>query len=176
MIVIAALIGGMLMPAQIMAQNNRKNAKARVENRVNNKDKKMDAFKSGSKDRNFDMGGKNKPGKNNGYAMGNKGGKPGKDKGFAKNNKPGKGYGYDKGYKGGKPGKKNKGFYVGGYDRPAPPVIINRPAPVVVVNRPAPRPCPPPPPAPRRCYYNSDVANAVTAVVGLAALVALIAD
>ena len=93
MIVIAALIGGMLMPAQIMAQNNRKNAKARVENRVNNKDKKMDAFKGGSKDRNFDMGGK-----------------PGKDKGFAKNNKPGKGYGYDKGYKGGKPGKKNKGF------------------------------------------------------------------
>lgn len=161
MIVIAALIGGMLMPAQIMAQNNRKNAKARVENRVNNKDKKMDAFKGGSKDRNFDMGGKNKPGKNNGYAMGNKGGKPGK------------GYGNDKG---GKPGKKNKGFYVGGYDRPAPPVIINRPAPVVVVNRPAPRPCPPPPPAPRRCYYDNDVANAVTAVVGLAALVALIAD
>lgn len=161
MIVIAALIGGMLMPAQIMAQNNRKNAKARVENRVNNKDKKMDAFKGGNKDRNFDMGGKNKPGKNNGYAMGNKGGKPGK------------GYGYDKGYKS---GKKNKGFYVGGYDRPAPPVIINRPAPVVVVNRPAPRPCPPPPPAPRRCYYNNDVANAVTAVVGLAALVALIAD
>ena len=149
------------MPAQIMAQNNRKNAKARVENRVNNKDKKMDAFKGGSKDRNFDMGGKNKPGKNNGYAMGNKGGKPGK------------GYGNDKG---GKPGKKNKGFYVGGYDRPAPPVIINRPAPVVVVNRPAPRPCPPPPPAPRRCYYDNDVANAVTAVVGLAALVALIAD
>ena len=149
MIIIAALIGGMLMPAQIMAQNNRKNAKARVENRVNNKDKKMDAFKGGNKDRDFDMGGKNKPGKNNGYA---------------------------KGYKGGKPGKKNKGFYVGGYDRPAPPVIINRPAPVVVVNRPAPRPCPPPPPAPRRCYYNNDVANAVTAVVGLAALVALIAD
>ena len=161
MIVIAALIGGMLMPAQIMAQNNRKNAKARVENRVNNKDKKMDAFKGGNKDRNFDMGGKNKPGKNNGYAMGNKGGKPGK------------GYGYDKGYKS---GKKNKGFYVGGYDRPAPPVIINRPAPVVVVNRPAPRPCPPHPPAPRRCYYNNDVANAVTAVVGLAALVALISD
>ncbi len=164
MIVIAALIGGMLMPAQIMAQNNRKNAKARVENRVNNKDKKMDAFKGRNKDRDFDMGGKNKPGKNNGYAMGNKGGKPGK------------GYGNDKGYKGGKPGKKNKGFYVGGYDRPAPPVIINRPAPVVVVNRPAPRPCPPPPSAPRRCYYDNDVANAVTAVVGLAALVALIAD
>ena len=149
MIVIAALIGGMLMPAQIMAQNNRKNAKARVENRVNNNDKKMGAGKGGNKDRNFDMGGKSKPGKNDG---------------FAKNNK------------GGKPGKKEKGFYIGGNNRPAPPVIINRPAPVVVVNRPAARPCPPPPPAPRRCYYNNDVANAVTAVVGLAALVALIAD
>ena len=33
MIVIAALIGGMLMPAQMMASNDRGNAKPRVENR-----------------------------------------------------------------------------------------------------------------------------------------------
>ena len=131
MIVIAALIGGMLMPAQMMAQNNRKNAKARVENRMDNRDRKK--------------GG-------NDFAM-NKPCKPGADK------KP--------------------GFNVGGNRKPQPPVVVNRPAPapVVVVNRPAPRPCPPPPPpAPRRCYHNNDVANAAAAVVGLAALVALIAN
>lgn len=61
MIVIAALIGGMLMPAQIMAQNNRKNEKPRVENRDKRKDMR--------------------PGKNNrpGLAM-NKPAKPGKPK------------------------------------------------------------------------------------------------
>ena len=37
MIVIAALIGGMLMPAQMMAKNDRGNAKPRVENRDNRK-------------------------------------------------------------------------------------------------------------------------------------------
>ena len=40
MIVIAALIGGMLMPAQMMAQNNKKNDKPRIENRDNRRDKK----------------------------------------------------------------------------------------------------------------------------------------
>ena len=63
MIVIAALIGGMLMPAQMMAQNNKKNDKPRIENRDNRRDKK---------DMNF-----GKPTKNNrpGFAM-NKPAKP----------------------------------------------------------------------------------------------------
>ena len=38
MIVIAALIGGMLMPAQIMAQKNNRNEKPRIENRDNRKE------------------------------------------------------------------------------------------------------------------------------------------
>ena len=124
MIVIAALIGGMLMPAQIMAQNNRKNEKPRVENRDKRKDMKP---------------GNNKPGKNNkaGFAI----------------NKPGKG----------KP-KPQK------YNRPAP-------RPVVVVNNPAPRPCPPPPaPVIYKNYYDNDVAEAAVAVIGLAALIALVAN
>ena len=128
MIVIAALIGGMLMPAQMMAQNNRKNAKARVENRMDNRDRKK--------------GGNN-------IAMN----KPGNDR------KP--------------------GFCIGGNRNPQPPVVVNRPAPapVVVVNRPAPRPCPPPPPpAPHRCCNDNDIVDAAVAVVGLAALVALIAN
>ena len=125
MIVIAALIGGMLMPAQMMAQNNRKNAKARVENRMDNRDRKKGGYD---------------------FAM----------------NKPGK-----------------PGFNVGGNRKPQPPVVVNRPAPapVVVVNRPAPRPCPPPPPpAPHRCCNDNDIVDAAAAVVGLAALVALIAN
>ena len=133
MIVIAALIGGMLMPAQMMAQNNRKNAKARVENRMDNRDRK----KGGN---NIGM---NKPGNN-----------------------------------------RKPGFSIGGNRNPQPPVIVNRPAPrpcppppVVVVNRPAPRPCPPPPPpAPHRCCNDNDIVDVAAAVVGLAALVALIAN
>ncbi|MBR5852064.1 MAG: hypothetical protein IKY73_06040 [Bacteroidaceae bacterium] len=133
MIVIAALIGGMLMPAQMMAQNNRKNAKAKVENRVDNRDRKK--------------GGNN-------IAMN----KPDNDR------KP--------------------GFNIGSNRNPQPPVVVNRPAPrpcppapVVVVNRPAPRPCPPPPPpAPHRCCNDNDIVDAAAAVVGLAALVALIAN
>ena len=63
MIVIAALIGGMLMPAQMMAQKNMKNEKPRIENRDNRRDKK---------DMNF-----GKPAKNDrpGFAM-NKPAKP----------------------------------------------------------------------------------------------------
>ena len=132
MIVIAALIGGMLMPAQIMAQRNNRNEKPRVENRDNRKDMKPGNGKGGNKEMNF-----NKPGK--------------KDK-------PGKGC-------------KKPGRYNYKYNRPAPP-------PVVVVNRPAPRPCPPPPPPAvvyRNCYDN-DAAEAAVAVLGLAALVALIAN
>ena len=119
MIVIAALIGGMLMPAQIMAQRNNRNEKPRIENRGGRKEYKNN--KGGKKDMNF--------------------GKPGKG------NRPGR-------YK---------------YNRPAPP-------PVVVVNRPAPRPCPPPPPPAPCRYYCNDVVGAAATVVGLAALVALIAD
>ena len=145
MIVIAALIGGMLMPAQIMAQRNNRNEKPRVENRDNRKDMKPGNSKGGNKEMNF-----NKPGKKDkpGFAM-NKPGKKGK---------PGKGY-------------KKPGRYNYKYNRPAPP-------PVVVVNRPAPRPCPPPPPPAvvyRNCYDN-DAAEAAVAVLGLAALVALIAN
>ena len=47
MIVIAALIGGMLMPAQIMAQRNNRNEKPRVENRDNRKDMKPGNGKGG---------------------------------------------------------------------------------------------------------------------------------
>ena len=68
MMIIAALIGGMLMPAQIMAQNN-KNAKPKVENRNNKKGNGKD-FKQGRNKKNdnrdrkysFNAG---KPGKNN---------------------------------------------------------------------------------------------------------------
>ena len=116
MIVIAALIGGMLMPAQIMAQNNRKNEKPRIEKR-----EKRDNYKN------------MKPGKNE--------------------KKPGKQFGK--------------------YNKPAPP-------PVVIVNRPSPRPCPPPPPPPpaRYCYKNNcgDVFGAAATVIGIAALVSLIAN
>ena len=66
MIVIAALIGGMLMPAQIMAQRNNRNEKPRVENRDNRKDMKPGNGKGGNKEMNF-----NKPGKKEkpGFAM-----------------------------------------------------------------------------------------------------------
>ena len=110
MIVIAALIGGMLMPAQMMAQNKNGNKRPKVELRGNKRDNR-------------------------------KGMKIGKE------------------YRMGKPGKP-----------------VHRPSrPVVVVNRPAPRPCPPPPPPPvHRCH--NDAAEIVSTVVGLAALVSLIAN
>ena len=50
MIVIAAWIGGMLMPAQMMAQNNKKNDKPRIENRDNRRDKKDMNFGKPAKD------------------------------------------------------------------------------------------------------------------------------
>jgi hypothetical protein len=69
MIVIAALIGGMLMPAQMMASNDRGNAKPRVENRSDKRsrndkfdkkgpDVKKNDGKKGYGD-NRDFGGKN---------------------------------------------------------------------------------------------------------------------
>ena len=111
MIVIAALIGGMLMPAQMMAQNRNGKKRPKVELRGNKRDNRKEM-------------------------------KIGKE------------------YRMGKPGKP-----------------VRRPAPVVVVNRPAPRPrpcLPPPPPPVHRCH--NDAAEIVSTVVGLAALVSLIAD
>ena len=68
MIVIAALIGGMLMPAQIMAKDNKGNNKPKVEYRNDKKDKKkpqqkFDNRKADKKfnDRNFDKKKQNKP-------------------------------------------------------------------------------------------------------------------
>ena len=67
MIVIAALIGGMLMPAQIMAQKNNRNEKPRIENRDNRKEFKADK-KGGRKDMRFGKPDKrDRPGK--GFAM-----------------------------------------------------------------------------------------------------------
>ena len=125
MILIAALIGGMLMPAQIMAQKNNRNEKPRIENRDNRKEFKGDRYdKGGKKDKNY--------------------GKPGKG------NRPGKGFAMNKPMK----------------PKPRP----------IIINRPPQRPCPPPPPAPRVYYYDNDAVNAAATVIGLAALVALIAD
>lgn len=123
MMIIAALIGGMLIPAQSMANNDKGNAKPKVENRG----KEKRGYKIGKKD----------------------------------NRKPD--------YRPGKPGKPGRPDYRPDY-RP------NRP--VVVVNRPAPRPCPPPPPPPpvRRCYYDNPAADAAVTVLGIAALISLIAD
>ena len=117
MMIIAALIGGMLIPAQSMANNDKGNAKPKVENRG----KEKRGYKIGKKD----------------------------------NRKPD--------YRPGKPGKPDRPDY-----RP------NRP--VVVVNRPAPRPCPPPPPPVRRDYYDNPAADAAVTVLGIAALISLIAD
>ena len=130
MIFIAAMIGGMLIPAQMVAQNNREKKNPNVDlrgNRQNNdkevKDKKNDsddkqAFKPEQKPNN----------------------KPGNDKqAFKPNNKPGK------------PAFK----------------------PDFKPNRRAPKPVP----QVRRDYdYDNDVAEAAVVAVGLAALVALIAN
>ena len=125
MIMIAALISGMLMPAQMIA-NNRAEAKPRVEFR---KDKPAD--------------------------------RKGKD--GRKEYKEKKNYKNDRGFKDNRKNFNNR-----------PVVVINKPAP-----RPAPRPCPPPPPPPPVNVYCNRADNAVGAaatVVGLAALIALIAD
>ena len=120
MIMIAALISGMLMPAQMMA-NNRAEAKPRVE------------FKN---DKPADRKGKNEK-------------KEYKEKKNYKNNK---------GFKDNRKNFNNK-----------PVVVINKPAP-----RPAPRPCPPP--AKECCNNINNAVGAAATVVGLAALIALVAD
>ena len=116
MIVIAALIGGMLMPAQMMAKNNQ-NAKPRIE------------YKNSKKE------------------------KPG-DKKFKKD-KPGN----DRNYRPGKPGK------------PIPPVVVKRPKP-----KPMPKPMPRPVPRKVYVYQDNSAINAAAAVIGIAGLIALIAD
>ena len=123
MMIIAALIGGMLMRAQMMAKNNQ-NAKPRIEYKNSKKEKPGDKkFK------------KDKPG-NNKYS-----------------NRPGN----DRKYKPGKPGK------------PMPPVVAKRP-------KPRPRPIPRPAPKKVYVYQNNDAINAAAAVIGIAGLIALIAD
>ena len=113
MMIIAALIGGMLMPAQMMAKNNQ-NAKPRIE------------YKNSKKE---------KPGDNK-YS-----------------NRPGN----DRKYKPGKPGK------------PMPPVVAKRP-------KPRPRPIPRPAPKKVYVYKNNDAINAAATIIGIAGLIALIAD
>lgn len=117
---IAALISGMLMPAQMMA-NNRAEAKPRVE------------FKN---DKPADRKGKNE----------------------RKEYKEKKNYKNNKGFKDNRKNFNNK-----------PVVVINKPAP-----RPAPRPCPPP--AKECCNNINNAVGAAVTVVGLAALIALVAD
>ena len=52
--IIAVMVSAMLMPAQMMAKNNKNNAKARVENRVNNrKELKFYAKRNDRKDKRF---------------------------------------------------------------------------------------------------------------------------
>ena len=106
MMIIAALIGGMLMPAQMMAKNNQ-NAKPRIE------------YKNSKKD------------------------KPGNDRN----------------YRPGKPGK------------PMPPVVVKRPKP-----KPMPKPMPRPVPRKVYVYQDNSAINAAAAVIGIAGLIALIAD
>lgn len=136
MMIIAVLISGMLMPAQIMAKENRGNKKPKVEYR-NNKIEKGD-----KKDKKAIA----PPGKD-------------KKKGYGRNCKDDK-KGKPMGYKDNKKGYKND--YC---KKPGKPDVI-------VVNKPA--PVPPPPPA--KVVYKSDPASAAASLVGLAALIAIIAD
>lgn len=52
--IIAVMVSAMLMPAQMMAKNNKNNAKARVENRVNNrKNLRVETKRNDRKERKF---------------------------------------------------------------------------------------------------------------------------
>ena len=77
MMIIAVLIGGMLMPAQLFANNDRANAKPRVENNGKRKEIRVGSNRD---DRNGKKPGykPEKPGKNNKPGRGYKPGKPGK--------------------------------------------------------------------------------------------------
>ena len=58
MMIIAVMVSTMLMPAQMMAKNNKNNAKARVENRM---DFKVEAKRNDRKDKKFVNAKPNKP-------------------------------------------------------------------------------------------------------------------
>lgn len=135
MMIIAALAGGMLMPAQIFAKENRGDKKPGVENRIEKNNK-----------------GNKKPQMN--YKNSDKG----------KNNK--KGYKDDYKYGKNKGNKKGNNHYA--KQKPHKPYKPN----VIVVNRPP--HMPPPPPA--KVIYESNPISAAASLVGLAALIAVIAD
>ena len=62
MMIIAVMMGAMLMPAQMMAKNNKNNAKARIENRVDNRrDFKVKENRNNRKDKKFVNAKPNKP-------------------------------------------------------------------------------------------------------------------
>ena len=62
MMFIAVMMGAMLMPAQMMAKNNKNNAKARIENRVDNRrDFKVKENRNNRKDKKFVNAKPNKP-------------------------------------------------------------------------------------------------------------------
>jgi hypothetical protein len=164
MIMIAAMIGGMLIPAEMVA-DNREDKAPRVNKRENNE---IRISREGRAEENeraeyrpVAVGNKQeKPG----YKPDDKPGKPDNKPGYKPDDKPGKpdnkpGFKPDN-----KPGKPN---YKPGYKPKYKPV---RPEQVVVIDRPV----PPPPPV----YEDDDDSfiGAAAAVVGIAALIALIAN
>ena len=162
---IAAMIGGMLIPAEMVA-DNREDKAPRVNKRENNE---IRISREGRAEENeraeyrpVAVGNKQeKPG----CKPDDKPGKPDNKPGYKPDDKPGKpdnkpGFKPDN-----KPGKPN---YKSGYKPKYKPV---RPEQVVVIDRPVP---PPPPPV----YEDDDDSfiGAAAAVVGIAALIALIAN
>ena len=157
MIMIAAMIGGMLIPAEMMA-DNREDKAPRVNNRENNE---IRISREGRAEKNegraeyrpvVNVNKQEKPDKPNdkpGYKPDNKPGKPNDKPGYKPDNKPGK--------------PKDKPGYKPDY-KPA------RPGQVVVIDRPV----PPPPPV----YEDNDNSfiGAAAAVVGIAALIAIVAN
>ena len=156
MIMIAAMIGGMLIPAEMVA-DNREDKAPRVNKRENNE---IRISREGRAE-------ENERAEYRPVAVGNKQEKPGKPDnkpGYKPDDKPGKpdnkpGFKPDN-----KPGKPN---YKPEYKPKYKPV---RPEQVVVIDRPV----PPPPPV----YEDDDDSfiGAAAAVVGIAALIALIAN
>ncbi len=139
MMIIAALISGMLMPAQIFAKENRGDKKPKAEyNKFEKNNKGNKKPQMNYKD--FDKGKNNKKGYNGDY-------KYGKNKGNKKGNNY---YAKKKPYKPYKPNKPNV-------------IVVNKPAPV-------------PPPPPVKVVYKSNPVSAAASLVGLAALIAVIAD
>ena len=183
---IAAMIGGMLIPAEMVA-DNREDKAPRVNKRENNE---IRISREGRAEENeraeyrpVAVGNKQeKPGKPDnkpGYKPDDKPGKPDNKPGYKPDDKPGKPDnkpGYKPDDKPGKPDNKpgfkpdnkpGKPNYKPGYKPKYKPV---RPEQVVVIDRPV----PPPPPV----YEDDDDSfiGAAAAVVGIAALIALIAN